>query len=221
MKDLFDDKVKRLFNSWWYGLLFICKVSLTSPLLSSPLGGYCSCLWSWLWWLWFLNARQFIDLPPVNLPGWETICGQWHVSCVHLHTFRTHIHTNPGFITNFIQLFFLSISLSRYQSYTCFSLTLQYEEIETLRFNMRSLPSALTSCRNLLQCEPGVFSRRCILVWEVREGVWWGAWVITHRGLTLLWKQHNKPHIKGALRRKWAKKEKHTAGAGGATFPNY
>lgn len=91
-----------LFDLWsiitltmhWYDsdLLFICRVSLTSSLLSPSLRGCCSCLWSWLWWRWFLSARQFIDLPRVNLPGWETICGWWHGPCVHLRTFGARAH---------------------------------------------------------------------------------------------------------------------------------
>lgn len=104
---LFDDKANCLFDSrsvitlnMHWGLLFICRVSLTSSLLSPSLRGYCSCLWSWLWWLWFPNARQFIDLPRVNLPGWETICGRWHVLCVHLRTFGTHTHTHWIYISN-------------------------------------------------------------------------------------------------------------------------
>lgn len=208
------------------GLLFICRVSPTSSLLSLFPGGYCSCLWSWLWWLWFLNARQFIDLPHVNLPGWETICGWWHVSCIHLRTFDTHAHARWIYISNQLHSAPPPItSLSCYpplkHSYICLKLTKQHREIGTLWFPMGTSPAALTWCWNIIQCKPGVFSHWCVSVSKVTEGVWWGAWVITHRALTLLWKQHNKPHIKGALRRKWAKKEKHTAGAGGATFPNY
>lgn len=82
--------------------------------------GYCSCLWSWLWWLWFLNARQFIDLGGKRFVADDMflafICAQ----------------------TNFIQLpppHNISITLL---SHTCFNPI--YEERVTLWFHMESLP---------------------------------------------------------------------------------
>ena len=97
---IFDDKMSCLsdlssvitMNMHWYGR-FTGHMQCFSDfltLISIP-GGYCSCLWSWLWWLWFLTVRQFIDLPYINLPGWETVCSCFSHSSARLQ------HTPEGF----------------------------------------------------------------------------------------------------------------------------